>query len=485
MASMIQAKFLEMCARYGSKAAIVHEDARVTYTELFRRMSAAVRRLASLFPPRTAIGILTDDPLPFVCHYLAASELALIVVPIDPRLGAAERRTLIEHCRLGGLLVGNGYLAAAPDLADGFSRIAMADGDDIHIFRSNCPVSDDAYHPLDFVIQYTSGTTGTPKAIALSIGNIHERVMNWSQCLALKADDTILCSLTLSHSHGMDVLMLPGLLHGCTVVAPNVHRLTPKRILTLIGEHRVSIFSTLPFMYDLLNRLPGVVPGALESVRHLISGSAPLSAETESEFFARFGRHISQVYGLSEIGPICFSHDLYGPGRLGAFVPGVEWTIVPAAPGASEGELVVTGSALSRGYLDSPDEQRLMFRDGWLWTQDMIELDAQGVRYIGRKSRFINSGGNKIDPFEIESLIESIGRVRAVVYGKPDRQRGERPVAVLEDPRRDPALLDKVQSGLKQRLAAYKLPAEYHVVESLPRSGMGKVQIGKLKEMFA
>jgi acyl-CoA synthetase (AMP-forming)/AMP-acid ligase II len=470
--------FSEVAQRHARKTAIVHEQTEASYEQLRERSGRLRARLAGEVGERGVLGLCIEHPIDFVVVYLAAAAAEIKIVLIDPRSTQHELRDSLRLFELTHLICAArrdtaGWLAHAAGVELGGRTLTLGE------LRPELTAAVSHYRDGDFVVHGTSGTTGKPKGIVLSDDNIVHRVHSWTRTLRLTSDDVILCSLTLSHCHGIDVLMLPGLLNGCRVVAPDLDRISPRRICRLFGEHGVTMFSSLPYFYELM--LETVAPDAanLQRLRYLISGSAPLSDRTARAFRGRFGRGIQQVYGLSEIGAICLNHDAETVGSIGQFIDGVKGQIVDAGTGDGSGELVVTGKALARGYLNSPDAEQQMFRRGWLWTQDLVTTSGVGLRIVGRRSRFINSGGNKVDPVELEDVLRTHPAVQeAVVTSRPDPLRTERIVAYLR--LRAAASRDELGGFLRERLAAYKIPDELHFVDHIPKNSLGKVQLGAL-----
>jgi acyl-CoA synthetase (AMP-forming)/AMP-acid ligase II len=472
-------RFHDVAGRHTNKTAIVHEQEEVSYASLSSRTQALCRFLSRSAGTGAVIGLCVHAPTSFVTCYLASEGAGAKLVLLDPR-AMKEHVQGVRHFEITHLMCTERELPELAGLLETAHSVDIA-GTKYHVGKVQRALRADRshYRPEDFVVHCTSGSTGTPKGIVLSSANIVARIDNWSASLALTEDDIVLCSLTLSHCHGIDVLMLPGLFNGCRVVAPDLDRISPRRIAGLFKEHRVTTFSSLPYFYELMVDTVAPERTDLSSLRYMISGSAPLADRTAVRFRERFGKGIQQVYGLSEIGVISLDRDPDHVGSIGELIAGVEGYLTDEGAGDGSGELVVKGPALARGYLDSPHTERTFFRDGWLFTQDLVRRGATGLHIVGRRSRFINSGGNKIDPAEVEQVLQTHPAVaEAVVTSKPDALQGQRVVAYVRASR-------QVSSGelhdfLSARLALYKLPAELRFVDSIPKSTLGKVQVAAL-----
>jgi len=470
----------------GDKTAILSEDRSVTFSALLARVEALSPRLIEHVGQPGVLGLYISDPIDFVCVYLAAAATRTKIVLIDTRLARGEVRAQVRECEVTHIIYPGDLQPSLADMIElDQGAQVWTDGPDLRIslVRRELGGQFSHYLPGDFVVHCTSGTTGTAKGIVLSDENIAHRVLNWSRTLELSSLDVILCTLTLAHCHGIDVLMIPGLANGCTVIAPALDKISPRRICSLIATHKVTVFSSLPYMYELIVQTVSPEKVDFSHVRYLISGSAPLSDGTATTFKQKFGHAINQVYGLSEIGVICFNKKPDNLGYIGELIEGVVGKVVesgdPSCPG---GELIVQGKALARGYLNSPESNEQMFRDGWLWTQDLVQRDGVGFKIAGRKSRFINAGGNKVDPVELEGVLMSHPLVEeAVVAAKMDSLRTEKIVAFIKAS----AAVDRaaLHAYLRDRVASYKLPDAYVFVDAIPRNGIGKVQVARLLEM--
>jgi acyl-CoA synthetase (AMP-forming)/AMP-acid ligase II len=460
------------------KLAIVADDGAITFAVLLARIEKLAAVLREHLHPAAVLGLHIAHPADFVTANLAAATSGYKLVLLDPRstreeLGREAVAFSVTH------ILSRLPHEQLPDLAVLSETMLLLEGRPFRLIRLDADTSVRCYRQDDFVVHCTSGTTGRPKGIVMSAGNVRARIVNWSSTLSLTPSDVVLCTLSLAHCHGIDILMLPGLMNGCTVVAPDLDRISPRRICSLIAEHGITIFSSLPYMYDMILESVPVQKARLETLRYMISGSAPLSKATSVAFRDKFGRGINQVYGLSEIGAICFNKDPDRIGSIGEFIDGVEGVLTDY-DGDGEGRmLIVRGDALARGYYNSPEAEQEMFRDGWLWTQDIVRQDEDGVHIVGRRSRFINSGGNKINPLEVEDALRlHPGVAEVIVAGVEDALRTERIVAFVKAAASlDPSILS---TFLASRIAAYKMPDEYVFIEHIPRNGIGKIQLAEL-----
>ncbi|MEV8436035.1 class I adenylate-forming enzyme family protein [Actinosynnema sp. NPDC051121] len=452
-----------------ARAVIDHDGRASTYGALLTAVDAAADRLAARFAHGDVLGLAADVPSTFVALYLAAAKLDLVVVLLDSRLPEAEVERHAAKYDLTWL--------AVDDAAEGFELCPVPDAD-AHRERAST-----GYAPDDFVVHCTSGSTGEPKGIAMSQAAISARVRLWGGELELTPADVVLCALPLSHCHGIDVLTLPTLLAGGTVAFARAGRLTGRGLARSIERHGVTVMSGLPVMYQLLTSAHGAPASALRTLRTAISGSAPLPVSTQERFAARYGLPLRQVYGLSEIGVICYDKACVGGGSIGTPIAGVEWKLEPV-PGKEElHELHVRGPALARGYYRDPAATAHMFQDGWLRTRDFVSVAPDGWHVRGRQSEFINVAGSKVGPLEVEAAVrECPGVLEVAVVGVPDPVSTERVAALLVA---DAGFsLGPVKRRLAESLLPHQLPQRYEVVPALPRTPLGKIDYAAVKRLL-
>lgn len=456
--------------------AVIGLDGRATsYEALLAAVDSAAGRLDDELVDGDVLGLAVADPCVFVTVYLAAARLGIITVLLDSRLSEAELQASAARYDASRLAVDDG--AASPE-AVGFTLRAC--GDPTERRRR----AREGYAADDFVIHLTSGSTGVPKGIVMSQAAIAARIDLWGADLEVNPADVVLCALPLDHCHGIDVLTLPALCHGATVVFAGGARLTGRALARLVHTHGVTLVSGLPVMYQMLTAAAGVQPSALATLRTVISGSAPLPVATQEEFGRRFGIPLRQVYGLSEIGVITYDRHAAGAGTIGLPISGIEWRLEPVdetgAAGEPLRELFVRGPAMARGYYRDPAAEAEMFQDGWLRTRDLLVAEPDGWHVRGRHSTFINVAGSKVAPLEVEAALRACaGVVEAAVVGLPDAGSGEQVTALLVvDASGD---LDAVRREVGERLLSHQVPQRYEVTDAVPRTPLGKIDYAAVR----
>jgi len=336
------------------------------------------------------------------------------------------------------------------------------------------------------MLQYTGGTTGTPKGVMLSHRNI---VMNTWQCRVWVPDfaegrEVFLGVIPFFHVYGLSTCQNLAIMSGSTVVL--LPRFQVTDVLKAIHRHRVTIFSGIPMMFMKISEFPKVASYDLRSLRVCLSGASPLHAEIQDRFERLTGVKISEGYGLTEAGPVTHCNPIYGErprGSIGLPFPDTDTRIVdpetgkPTASLSETGELLVRGPQVMQGYWNNEADTRAVLRNGWLYTGDMVREDEAGFFFlVDRKKDMIKSRGESVYPREVEEVLFRHSAVRdAVVIGVPHRQHGEavKAFVVLKDGQ--VATEQELIAHCRQSLAVFKVPSTVVFRQELPRNVIGKV----------
>ncbi|MFD9445146.1 class I adenylate-forming enzyme family protein [Streptomyces sp. NPDC060006] len=432
--------------------------------------------------PGDVVALKLTNRVEFVLLLFAAWRLGATITPVNPSMTDVEVVRQLNDSGARLLVVEDGSETTA-----GLATLTVSELSE-HQAREwdQAPRPDPSSLAL---LIYTSGTTGVPKGVMLDHANIDAMVEMGRQALELGPSDRCLLILPLFHVNGIVVSILTPLLAGASVVIAG-RRFDPHRFFDLVEQERPTFFSAVPTIYSMLAALPDDVRPDTSSVRFAVCGAAPASAELLTRFEARYGFPLVEGYGLSE--GTCGStiNPLAGPRRAGTVglpFPGQEIRILDAdgteaAPG-TDGEVVLRGPNIMRGYLGRPDDTARAVVDGWLHTGDVGHLDAEGyLTLVGRSKDMIIRGGENIYPKEIEDVLASDPSVlEAAVIGVPDEKWGEVVVAYVQ-PRpgstADPAALEALCA---RSLTGFKRPASYVVVDAIPKNAVGKIDKGSLR----
>ena len=342
------------------------------------------------------------------------------------------------------------------------------------------------------VLQYTGGTTGTPKAAMLTHRNLIANMVQTDAWYTTRQPgrEVFLSTVPFFHIYGLTVAFLTAVLEGGTMVLQL--RPEPKELLRLIDRYRPTQLPAVPALYAGLLGQPDLARYHLDSIRFCISGSAPLPSEVQRRFEAATGGSVVEGYGLTEASPVTHVNPVEGERRAGSIgipVPDTEQRVVGPddqrpLPVGEIGELEVRGPQVMLGYYRRPEETRAVLEDGWLRTGDLARLDADGYAYIvDRKKDVINVGGLKVYPREVEEVLRSHPGVADVaVVASPDPILGEVPRAyVVPAPGAAPSEAELI-ALVRSRLAHYKAPRAVEFRASLPKSGVQKTLRRELRE---
>ncbi len=517
--------------RYPRRAAVVFLGRKISYRDLAAqvdRFADALRglgvhhgdRVATVLPncPQAVITffatlrrgaiIVQNNPLYTAAelHAQLADSGAKVVVVFDgayETVAAALPGTKVEHVIVTSLTE---YLPAAKrlalrlplrqarekraeltaelpdDLEDFPLRFAkvMADARPRHIPVMVNPAQDLA------ALQYTGGTTGTPKGAMLTHANL---LANAYQTAAwdpgyVPGQEVTLAVLPLFHVFGLTLGLTTTMLIGGTVVL--VPKFDVDLVLAEIKDNRPTILPGVPPIYQQIAESPQAHSAHLDSIRTCVSGAMNLRRETVDSFRRATGAQVVQGYGMTETAPVIMANPLNGNARhvsVGVPMPGTLARIVsetdPSQPVevGQAGELLVRGPQVFAGYWNQPRETAEVLSNGWLLTGDIAMMSPDGFfTLIDRKRDVIILDGFNVYPSEVEEVLNSHPGVKeSAVIGVPDPRRGEHVVAyVVLIPGLAPSR-DELLRYCRERLAPYKVPAEITARDDLPHNMIGKV----------
>jgi long-chain acyl-CoA synthetase len=342
------------------------------------------------------------------------------------------------------------------------------------------------------LLQYTGGTTGTPKGAMLQHGAL---VAGTCQILTWLSDfqegaETMLIVLPLFHVFGLGACMSV-MVHGAgtMILLP---QFKTHDVLQAISKHRATLFPGVPSMYVAINNSPELSRVDLRSLRHCFSGAAPLPQEVQARFEAHTGARLVEGFGMTEANA-CIATPLRGrrkEGSIGVPLPDVNARIVDVETGTKTlapgevGELVVQCPQQMQGYWHNPEETARTLRDGWMYTGDIARMDEEGFFFlVDRKKEMILSAGYNVYPRDVEEVLYMHQKVReAAVIGVRDDFLGEA-VKAFVVPRDGMSVTpDEIIEFCRQHLTSYKVPRWVESRDSLPKTLIGKVLRRALRE---
>jgi len=483
--SFVSAEFDASARKHGNRVALVDETGRSwTYDQLAGEVDRLAGRIGSGIPGQTA-GILLLNSQRFLVSMLAIWKAGKTAVPLNYLLPPQDLAFILKDSGMSGLISSRFFDEALGKMRPLFGdavKILMADDEG---FIPDGPGAATAVQRDPALFLYTSGTTGRPKGVVLSHRNLISNVRSCQTAGQFGSDDTFLCLLPFFHTYAITGTFLLPALNGSKMVL--VDRFQPLKVLKMIADHGVTCFLAIPSMYRVLAGTEGDFD--VSSLRFPISGGEPLPVAVAEAFRERFGVDVFEGYGQTEASPVV-SLNVPGARKLGSVgrpLPGVEVSVwsdenQPVPPG-TVGELVVRGENVMQGYHRLPEETAATVAGGWLHTGDLGAMDDDGFLTItGRKKELIISAGENIFPREIEEALIQHPSVREVaVVGVPDEVRGEVPKAFVipaEGARVDER---ELRGFCRERIAGYKVPKTFEIVDDLPRTPSGKVLKRMLK----
>ncbi|MCM0677350.1 long-chain-fatty-acid--CoA ligase [Micromonospora phytophila] len=337
------------------------------------------------------------------------------------------------------------------------------------------------------LLQYTGGTTGTPKGAILTHRNLRANAAQgraWVPGLR-DGEETVYAVLPLFHAYGLTLCLTFSVSIGATLVL--FPRFDLDQTLDAVRRRPPTFLPAVPPIYEKLATAARERGVDLSSARYAISGAMALPPETVQVWEAVTGGLLVEGYGMTETSPVALGNPVSParrPGTVGVPFPSTEIRIVDPdepsrdrAPGEA-GELLIRGPQVFAGYWRRPEETAaVLLPDGWLRTGDVVVMDPDGfVTVVDRIKELIITGGFNVYPSEVEDALRQVSGVRdAAAVGLPGGHGGEEVVAVVvldEDCNTDAA---GVRAACRQHLTAYKVPRRVVVVEDLPRSQIGKV----------
>ncbi len=341
-------------------------------------------------------------------------------------------------------------------------------------------------------LQYTGGTTGRSKGVELLHRAVAVNVSQREALLPTEPDaERVLAITPLFHVYAVAMgLYLAAYARAALVIVP---RYRPQAVLEAIERERITLLGASPTILTGLMACEVFATTDLGSLKLCYSGASALPEATLRRWQDATGCPVVEGYGQSEAGPVLSynpHHGVQKVGSVGVPVPGTRIEIVDTdtgrevQPAGALGEIRAQGPQLMRGYRNLPEETAVALRDGWLYTGDIGELDADGYLTIrDRKKEMVIVGGFNVYPREVEDALHAHPQVReAAVVGVPDAYRGEALVASVVLAADGAASEAELLAHLAQRLVKYKLPKAVRIVEALPKTSVGKVDKNRLRE---
>ena len=438
------------------------------------------------------IAVLASHSPEYLILFIAAQRLGAILVPLNYRASVSELEYCIKDVEPSLVIFEKAYQPKTVQLREKvyFNQVEIS-----QIFegasRENSEAIPAEIEPEQPVfIFYTSGTTGKPKGVLYTNRMLFWNSLNTSVQLEITSADFTLNALPPYHTSGWNVLLLPMLHRGARVDFLKAFK--PKKVLDYIQNNSISLFLAIPTMLRMMVKHQAFQNFKAPQLKYIVVGGEDLSISIIDKW-AEKGILLRQGYGLTEAGPCITSlhhHDaLWKKGSIGKPNFYVDYKILNdedrEVMAGEAGELYLSGNIVTPGYWNNSAYTLEKIKDGWFQTGDIVRIDSEGFLYmVGRKNQMFISGGENIYPLEIENVLLKKNLVKeAAVIGVEDENWGEAGVAFLVGNIQN-LNEEELQEKLKDYLASYKIPRHIVFLNSLPKSGIGKIDRKQLKKMY-
>jgi long-chain acyl-CoA synthetase len=514
----------EAVAAYGDKPAIEYRDRHISYTEIGRQADAFAAALLRLPADATGAVALYLPNTPYHPYaFFGAAKAGIRLAHLSPLDAERELAHKLHDSGARILVTTNlaSMLSMALKLLDAGHLDRLIVGEDAVWGTCPAPVmpiperpdvvtfeafTRDVAMPAHWptitpddiaLLQYTGGTTGTPKGAILTHGNLTAAVAMYEawfgpQLNTRPGEQKVICALPLFHIYALTTILLRQIRNGNEILLRL--RFDPETTLRDIEVKRATAFPGVPTMWIALADYPGIENRDFSSVIHLSSGGAPLPVEVGERFHRLTGQRLLGGWGMTETSPAGTNLPLKGPpkpGSIGIPMPGVELDIVSLDEprrvlGVREtGELRIRGLNVSRGYWNKPKETAEAFTPDGFLTGDIGYRDEDGYFFIvDRRKDMIISGGFNVYPQMIEQAVYEHPQVEeALVIGVPDPYRGEATkVFVKLKNGASGFTLQELQAFLADKIGKHEMPAALEIRDALPRTSVGKLSKVELRD---
>lgn len=496
--------------QYRDNIAVLDSEVTYTWSEFIERVARAAGLLQNLGINRgdryaiLALNSYRQAELTYAGYWIGA-----IPVPINFRLAPPEIHDILEDAACKTIAIDPQFiqLLEAPELRAwndrSFYLYPAGENNDRNYdaLIANAVAVDpvDTLADEEAILLYTGGTTGKSKGVPLTHGNILSNARQIGSVWPASSEDVVLHLPPMFHSAELvkTIYMLNG--------AANVYlpRFEPELLLQMIEDYRVTFVLMVPIIIIVVLESGLLDKYDLSSLKQMIYGASPLPAPWIKKTFETFpGVQIAQGYGLTETAPLLTmldhqSHVAALDSRnqkhlssCGRPLSGVDIRIVneqdQILPPGSEGEIVVRGENVFKGYLDRPELNAEVFREDWFYTGDVGCIDEDGYLYLkDRKHDVIMTGGEKVYSSEVEAVIYQHPDVlECAVIGIPDREYVERVHAVVVTNPDSQLTEAELLDHCRKQIGGYKLPGKIDMVEQLPKSAMGKILKTELRKKY-
>jgi fatty-acyl-CoA synthase len=510
----IAALLAETAARFPDRLAVVFREqgVRWSWREFANEIEAFAAGLQELgLRKGDRVGIWSPNRVEWLVTQFATARLGLVLVNINPayRLAELEYALRVSGCRAvvsAQEMKTSKYLEmlqrVRPQTPGLEWIIRMGEGSTPNMLNYADVLAKgragsireeplDCHDPIN--IQFTSGTTGSPKGATLTHHNVVNNARFIAQALNFSEADRLCIPVPLYHCFGMVLAVLACVSTGATMVFPG-EMFDPAAVLAAVSEERCTALHGVPTMFIAELAHPDFKTFDLSSLRTGIMAGSPCPIETMRQVVSEM--HMSEVtiaYGMTETSPVSFQSSTTDPlerrvTTVGRIQPRLEAKVIDQSgqivPCGETGELCVRGYSVMRGYWDDPVRTAEVIKDGWMHTGDLATIDNKGYcNIVGRAKDILIRGGENVYPREIEEFLFRHPKVQsAQVFGVPDQKYGEEICAwIVLKPGND-CTEDDIREFCRNQIAHYKVPRYIRFVEEMPMTVTGKAQKFVMRE---
>jgi fatty-acyl-CoA synthase len=471
---------------------------RFTYAELNRRANRVANWLLDYdIKAGDRVAILAHNSATYLDLFFACGKIGAIFNPLNWRLAAGELSYIVNDS-------GPRFLIFGPEFEDTVEAmradihvdhvVSLADHKRAVAKRTTLepprPASIDGETP--YCILYTSGTTGRPKGAIIPHRQVLMNCVNTIVGWGLREDDVSPVLTPMFHAGGLFAFLCPVFYMGGRIVL--ARGFDAEESLRVIIEEKCTVILGVPTLFQMWMNSAQFAPADFSHVRFFISGGAPCPVPLMDAWRRAKGIVFRQGYGLTEVGPNCFSmtdaESVAKAGTVGKPIINTEMRLADKSgrevDAGETGELLIKGPHVCGGYWQNPEATAEALRDGWFHTGDMARRDQDGYySIVGRFKDMIISGGENVYAAEVEAVFhEHPCVVEAALIGKPDEKWGEVGLMVVVLKPDETVRASELKAFCRQRLAPYKVPKEIVFAPELPHSPYGKVEKLKLQEIY-